>query len=120
MRPSASDLCAASGWPRLRCPARLPGRLSQAHSLAQVEGLGHQGGRRENRTPRPPLQAKTFQPRPTPLPAAAALPTLCLRLTHSGPYTASLNPKPLPLSWMLGTLLDTREVWSLVCTPAKL
>lgn len=43
----------------------------------------------------------------------------CLRLTHSGPYTASPNPEPLPLSWVPGTLLDTRQIWPLVCSPAE-
>lgn len=134
--PSASDLCAASGWPQLCCPpARLSGRLSQAHSLAQVDGLGRQGGwscprRRENRTLLPPLQAKTFQPHPVPLPVIA-LPALwcaCLLRTHSGPSHRQPEPQasvpafqhfggPLPLSWVLGTLLGTRPTWSLVPAP---
>lgn len=94
--PSAPDLCNASGWPWLCCPPA-SGRLSQAHSLAQLVGLGQLGGwnhprRREKRTLPPSPRAKTFQqPDPAPLPATSLTPPIC------SPTVGA--PCPSPRDW---------------------
>lgn len=115
--PLSPDLCNASRRPWLCCPAA-SGLLSQAHSLAQLVGLGQRGGwnhpRRREDTP-PIFQGQNFpptlQPNPAPLPVTS----------FTGSQWASHHPSGTPNS-LGGSVyvragLGTRQTWSLVPAP---
>lgn len=130
--PSASDLCAASGC----CPARPPRRPPLPGTFLGTSGWAGPPGRVElpqkegeqDTPPTSPGQNFPAPPRASSCHRFAYSLCACVLRTHSGPSHRQPEPQasvpvfqhfggPLPLSWVLGTLLGTRPTWSLVPAP---